>query len=188
MDGFDSLEFLNLSGGRGLSPEKKEYAIIGIGNILVGDDGFGVWVVKELEKMDLPDNIEVLEVGTGAFEAIEAMRGARKAIVVDAILTGRYEPGTIFRLTLEDLEDSKLFLRMVSFHDLDLLTALKMVRDIYDDLPEDVVVIGAEAKSLETRIGLSEELEKAKWKVIEAILKEVGLDPSRYLGEKGNGN
>lgn len=65
------------------SPELKTL-VLGLGNVLMGDEGIGVYVVRELEKLPLPPHIECLDGGTGAFTLLEPLESAGRIILIDA--------------------------------------------------------------------------------------------------------
>jgi len=65
------------------SPELKTL-VLGLGNVLMGDEGIGVYVVRELEKLPLPPDIECLDGGTGAFTLLEPLESAGRIILIDA--------------------------------------------------------------------------------------------------------
>jgi len=78
--------------------------VIGLGNVLMRDEGIGVRVAEELEcRYELPDFVEVIDGGTSGTELLEPMRGVDHLIVADAINTGA-EVGTIVRITDEQVE------------------------------------------------------------------------------------
>ena len=72
--------------------------ILGIGNILMGDEGVGVRVVEYLQRTPLPANVEVLDGGVGSFLLLEPMQRAGCVILIDATIDGR-PAGTVRRLT-----------------------------------------------------------------------------------------
>ena len=72
--------------------------VLGLGNILMGDEGVGVRVVQALEKLDLPDYVECLDGGTGGFLLLEPIQQADRVIMIDAS-ADTTEPGTIRRIT-----------------------------------------------------------------------------------------
>ncbi len=82
---------------------KKDILILGVGNVLLGDEGVGVYVAQRLQKMPLPPNVEVIDGGTAGFELIEFFFGKRKIIIVDAVQTDD-EVGSIFRFAPEEAE------------------------------------------------------------------------------------
>jgi hydrogenase maturation protease len=71
--------------------------VLGIGNVLMGDEGVGVHVVRRLERADLPDNVRCLDGGTGSFQLLEPIQQARRFVLVDATIDGN-PPGTLRRL------------------------------------------------------------------------------------------
>ena len=77
--------------------EKTKVLILGIGNVLMGDEGIGVHVVNEVGKAELPRGVDWLDGGTGSFLLLEAMQHAGKVILIDATIDGA-EAGTIRRL------------------------------------------------------------------------------------------
>jgi hydrogenase maturation protease len=72
--------------------------VLGIGNILMGDEGVGVRVVEHLERMPLPPDVDVLDGGVGSFLLLEPMQRAGRVILIDATIDGR-PAGTVRRLT-----------------------------------------------------------------------------------------
>lgn len=95
---------------------RKRILILGIGNLLMGDEGVGVHLVKKLEKMDLPTGVECLDGGTGSFQLIREIMNSREVVLVDATIDG-LPPGTIRKLTPRF---SKEFPRSLTAHDLGL--------------------------------------------------------------------
>jgi len=72
--------------------------VLGIGNVLMGDEGVGVHVVRHLERLAMPSGVELLDGGTGSFQLLDPMQRARKIILIDATLDGN-PAGTVRRLT-----------------------------------------------------------------------------------------
>jgi hydrogenase maturation protease len=62
--------------------------VLGLGNVLMGDEGVGVAVVRALEQLTLPHNIEYLDGGTGGFTLLEPLQSAARVILVDAAADG----------------------------------------------------------------------------------------------------
>jgi len=77
--------------------EKPRVLILGIGNILMGDEGVGVHVVNSLEKAALPADVDVLDGGVGSFLLLEPMQSAERVILVDATIDGQ-KTGSVRRL------------------------------------------------------------------------------------------
>jgi hydrogenase maturation protease len=143
--------------------------ILGIGNILLKDEGIGVHVVKKIKEMSLPDNVEVLDGGTAGLDLVDFISGYKKLIVIDAVTTGD-KPGTIYRLTEENLNIGPK--AIMSFHEIDFLDALHMSH-IMKEKPEEVVVIGIEPKDMSDGVDLSPEIEERIPRIIEIVMEEV---------------
>ncbi len=157
---------------------KGHIAVIGIGNVLCSDEGVGIHVINRLKRMKLPRNVQLFDCGTNAIAVLEAMDGAKKAILIDATSSGG-RPGTVrlYRVgQLSKMEDG--LLNLVSLHQFDLITALKVAKltGAYN-IPDGLVVIGVEVKSLESSPELSEEVRAAIPKVVEMVIREI-LDDS----------
>jgi len=141
--------------------------IVGIGNILCRDEGIGVHVIQEMEDMELPGHIKLLDIGTYTPDLISLLEGIRKLIIIDALKAGG-SPGTIYRCKPEDLlanEEGPISLREIGLIET-LNMAKKMGREI------DAVIIGVEPKVLDWGVELSGELKKQIPAIIEAVLKE----------------
>src|SRR3974390_793577 len=106
--------------------EPGKLLVLGIGNILMGDEGVGVHVVRHLEKEDVPAGVELLDGGTGSFLLLDPMQLARKVILIDATLDDN-SPGTVKRLTPRFSTD---YPRTLAAHDIglkDLLDAFYLL-------------------------------------------------------------
>ena len=153
---------------------KPSIVVIGVGNTLFSDEGVGVHVVNQLKRMPLPSNVEVVDCGTNGIAVLEALDGAEKAVIVDAVSAGG-KPGTIYRLTLSEIlamEDR--LLKLVSLHQFDLIAALKLAEltTVYK-MPRDIIIVGVEAKSFDLGLGPSEEIKRVIPKVVEVVLREI---------------
>jgi hydrogenase maturation protease len=78
--------------------EPVKTLVLGLGNVLMGDEGIGVYVVRELEKRTLPVGVECLDGGTGGFTLLEPLEDADRIILIDAASDGN-PIGTISRTT-----------------------------------------------------------------------------------------
>lgn len=145
----------------------KRTVIIGVGNLLLGDEGIGIHVVEELSKRNLPANVEVIDGGTGGVALLSLMEGANKVIIVDAVLGGN-SPGKIYVLDAERL--MKGVVKFISLHEMDLLSTLMIGREL-SKLPPELILVGVEPKNYqEYNMDLSPEVEAVIPKVIDVIL------------------
>jgi len=155
----------------------QKIVIVGVGNILCGDEGVGVHVIEELKKHRLPDNVEVCDCGTAGLEVLEFLEESDKAIIVDAVTAGM-EPGKIYQYRLGETHAEEGKMKMLSLHELDLTRAIKIGENAYK-LPKNIMIVGVEPKSLQFGMGLTKEIKKAIPRVVQDILKLVAPDLMR---------
>jgi hydrogenase maturation protease len=143
--------------------EPEHIMILGIGNLLFSDEGFGIHVVNKLkEKYRFASNISVLDGGVLGLNLLGYISEADHLIVVDAVRNGGH-PGTLYRLQGKAIPAR---LRMKnSLHQVDFLEALTLCQAL-DKVPE-TVIIGVEPENIET---LNVELTAATEGKIEAII------------------
>ncbi len=147
----------------------QDILILGVGNILLKDEGVGVHVVNILKEMPLPVNVEVLDGGTAGLDLVDFIAGRKKLIVIDAVKAGE-KSGTIYRLTEENLSIKPK--TIMSFHEIDLLDAIHM-SIVMDEKPEETIVIGIEPKDMSDGTELSPEIEERIPRIIEVVMKEL---------------
>ena len=141
--------------------------LLGVGNILLTDEGFGVHVVNQLrEDYVFNPPITIIDGGTMGMELLSYMRGMTKLLLVDAI-NGGNSPGTIYEFPHEEMNN--YFTDAISVHEVGMQDILR-IRALQDDPLEDAVVIGVEPESLELGLDLSETTQGAVKEVKERIL------------------
>ena len=127
--------------------DHPQVIILGIGNILLTDEGFGVRVVEKLfDEYAFPDNVDVVEGGVLGIHLLGTLSKADHLIVVDAV-KNKQPPGTLYRLEKEELPERILMKN--SLHQTDFLETLTLCQMI-DKAPETIVVLGAEPQDIET--------------------------------------
>jgi hydrogenase maturation protease len=130
-----------------LSSDQSQITILGIGNILLTDEGFGVRVIEKLfEQYDFPDNVAIVDGGVLGIHLLGTLSKTRHLIVVDAV-KNKQAPGTLYRLEKEELPERILMKN--SLHQTDFLETLTLCQMI-DKSPETIVVLGAEPEDIET--------------------------------------
>lgn len=140
--------------------------VLGIGNILLGDEAVGVRLVEALEQRYLlPPHVEVLDGGTSGMDLLDVMASRDHLIVTDAVFTGA-EPGSV--VVLHDDAIPAMFSQKVSPHQLGLADVLMALR-LTGEFPTRLTLVGVVPESLEPRIALSPVVSAA----IPAALKEV---------------
>jgi hydrogenase maturation protease len=150
--------------------------IVGCGNLLRGDDGIGIWTLKELEKFPLPQGVELVDMGTRGIDILFRLEGAEKVIIIDAVMSGK-PPGTIYRMGREDLGDSKL--NFLSLHDFNWQHGLALAeKTLGKNFPKEAVVVGVEIKNTKMRIVLSRPVRNSLPDVVNLIQKEIRKEAS----------
>ena len=148
---------------------RRPILILGIGNILLRDEGVGVRVIEQMQKMHLPDDVELVDGGTAGADLLDVLAERRKVIVIDAVQAD-CEPGSVLRFTPDDLACPDR--AGVSLHELGLGEALAMTRQL-GCAPKEVIVFGIKPKELGCGLELSEEIAASVPKVIELVLAEI---------------
>jgi hydrogenase maturation protease len=103
--------------------------IIGIGNLLMGDEGIGVHVVRHLESMSLPADVACIDGGTGGLHLLEPLQQSPRVILIDATNDGG-EPGGVRRLRPRYARD---YPSTLTAHDIglkDMLDAMELLEDV----------------------------------------------------------
>jgi hydrogenase maturation protease len=135
----------NLNGKKTSNRSDPSILVLGIGNILMGDEGIGVHIARYIEKLSLPPGVSVLDGGTGNFQLLEPMQSADKIIIIDATVDGR-NPGNVRLLRPKFTTE---YPKTLTAHDIglkDLLDAFHLLGDKPDvtlfaisiDLPVDL--------------------------------------------------
>ncbi|MEW6110591.1 MAG: HyaD/HybD family hydrogenase maturation endopeptidase [Thermodesulfobacteriota bacterium] len=160
----------------------EKIIVLGVGNILLTDEGIGVRVVEELgRRYAFPENVQLIDGGTQGLWLMSTIHESDHLIVVDAVLN-RGEPGTLYRLEREDLP--KGIRAKQSAHDSDLVEALNLCQ-LLDMGPKSVVVIGVEPEDIRTMgIELTSTLAGKVDDIIARVLEELkvlGISPEKKI-------
>ncbi|MDT8440249.1 MAG: hydrogenase maturation protease [Desulfuromonadales bacterium] len=137
--------------------ERAPLLVMGVGNLLRGDDGFGVRVIEHLAGQPLPAGVELLDAGTSIVDLIDELRGRRKLVVIDAV-RGDQPAGTLYRFSPEQVDTAAV--PADSLHQVGLLETLKLA-DLIDCRPTQTVVIGVQPAATGLGIGLSPAVDAA---------------------------
>jgi hydrogenase maturation protease len=154
-------------GGEKILPPK--IVILGVGNLLLSDEGVGVHVANELMKMSLPPEISVVEGGTDGFGLLNIIKEADRLIVIDAV-RGDAAPGSIYRFDVGEVRNCPSGFK-TSVHQIGILEVLDL-SELIGKTPY-TTIIGVEPKSLEMGMELSPEIKAKIPRVIELIMDEL---------------
>ncbi|HEY5254829.1 MAG TPA: hydrogenase maturation protease [Acidobacteriaceae bacterium] len=163
--------------------------IAGVGNIFLGDDAFGVEVVRALGTRQLPDGVAVADYGIRGFDLAYALLDPWDAVVIVDALPRGGAPGTLYTIEpdLESLRDAPPGETMINPHGMDPVRVLQLAFSM-GTVRAHVTVVGCEPKDfgdeLEGRMGLSAVVQSSipgavemVESVIRRILAESGVCP-----------
>jgi len=149
----------------------KDTVILGIGNILLQDDGVGVHVIKQLENENLPSTIELVDGGTSTLDTLGLFLDYKKVIVVDCLRAG-LEPGTIYKIKPEDIKSYQK--ENLSIHDVQILDVVNMA-NMMNKYPE-VVIFGIEPEKIALDLEMTSTMVSKIPEIIYNIKKELEIN------------
>ena len=143
--------------------------VAGIGNIFLGDDAFGVEVVKHVDPAALPDGVRIADFGIrGVHLAYELLDGYDTLVLIDAMPLGE-PPGTVavFEPDVESIDPTN-----VDAHSMSPAVVLGLLAGLGGHMPR-VVIVGCEPLTVEEGLGLSELVASAVAPAVEAVHRAV---------------
>jgi hydrogenase maturation protease len=166
---FSTEEILPLSGAAGGAAEAPCVLVAGIGNVFLGDDGFGVAVVDRLSRTELPGWVRVADYGIRGMDLAYELADYELVILVDAVPRGG-APGTVYVIeaAIDELEPT------LDTHGMDPVKVLSLAREL-GKMPDRVIVVGAEPQSVlsadadEVVVELSEPVRAAVGEAVRSV-------------------
>ena len=151
-----------------MTNEPVKTLVLGLGNVLMGDEGIGVYVVREIEKHTLPAGVECLDGGTGGFTLLEPLEDADRIIIIDAASDGN-PIGTVSRTTPQFSRD---YPTTLTAHDVGMKDLLDMFY-IQGGTHEIILYAITIDPHQPIRMSLSSEGEKHAAAAVDQILAEL---------------
>ena len=155
----------------------KKIVVMGVGNYILSDEGIGIHVIKELEKMQWPENVEIYDCGTTGILSFHKFVEADSIIAIDAIAL-KEEPGTIRIYEKEDIMLSKVPMK-ISPHQLGFQETLFQA-ELHSKSPEIVTLIGVVPESYAAGTELSECLAEVLPEVIKITIEYINKYVEEY--------
>ena len=155
-------------------PYDAEILVVGCGNVLFEDDGFGPAVIEALQEYfkdhELPENTMLIDAGTSAPHFIFSLphESWKKLIVVDVVDSG-VEPGTVRRFEVTELPKGR-------YDDAHSWSVEEPLHELNKKI--EVFVVGCQPESIsapDVKMGLTKSVEEAVPKAIKIILREMGI-------------
>lgn len=152
---------------------KPRVLVAGVGNDLLGDDGFGIAVVRRFSEDGVPERVEVFESGIAGIRMVQELMDGYEALVIVDATDREEEPGTVYVLEVEvpDPEELTEEDRQEFLADTHLAVpskALALARAI-EVLPPRVYILGCQPKECELGMGLSEPVERGVAEAVERL-------------------
>lgn len=147
----------------------KRIMVMGIGNVLMQDDGVGVHVIRKLEEMDLPPQVELVDAGTHSYDLLDYLYEADFCIVVDAMHAGG-KPGTVYRAPLEELGMTPNP-NIQSLHEISFAEAIYMLQ--LEGYNPEILVYGVEPHTVDLGLELTPVVAEQLPLLLECIRKDI---------------
>lgn len=144
--------------------------VLGLGNILLEDEGLGVRALEELlRRYELPADVELLDGGTTGMGLLDQISGREHLIVLDAV-NAKQPPGTLVRMSGDQVP--VYFGQRATPHQIGLADVLATLT-LSDEQPENIVILGMVPGSLELTLNLSSEINARLEDLVEAVCREL---------------
>jgi hydrogenase maturation protease len=161
-----------------MEAHKAPVLIVGLGNVLLKDEGIGIHLLNALKKRAFDEQIfEFLDAGTMGLGLIDEIKDRRKVFIIDAVDLHE-KPGTLFNFDYSALRNHIPETRL-SLHQLDFVESVKIARFFDYELPE-LQIIGIQIKDIETGLELSEELQSRFNETVDMITHMITSDHSHH--------
>jgi hydrogenase maturation protease len=149
----------------------KNVLIGGIGNVLLGDDGIGPYIVRLLSSnYEFAEGVEIVDLGTPALDLLGELSGKDAVILIDSV-DNDGPPGTIQLYTKEDIVRQGWSARMDTHSP--ALTDTLLGAEFLGLCPADVLLVGIKGESYEAGCTLSQSVEASSYHVIAEILRQL---------------
>jgi hydrogenase maturation protease len=148
--------------------------VLGLGNILLRDEGVGVRVLDVLRDMRLPVDVELMDGATAGLDLLDAVADRRKVVVIDAIDSDA-APGTVIRLEAPDLAPPQV--PGASLHEIGFQELLGVTRQL-GVTPQEVVIIGVVPFEVSAGLDLSEPMSRLVPQIAALVTRELASVPA----------
>lgn len=157
-------------------PNKNKILILGLGNDILGDDGIGLIAARELKKQFEHFPVDVVEATLAGLELLDILQGYEKVLILDAVVTKKYQLGTVLELSPEQFKHATA----ISPHYGGLPEVLKLAEYLKVKFPTEIRILAMEIEPpYDLREGLNPIISDAfPWFVNKAksFLKEWGIE------------
>ncbi len=154
--------------------EERNIGIIGIGNLLNGDDGIGIVLIQKIQKRDLFPHISIFDAGTGGMKVLHLLKDLDKVIIIDAVHMDK-EPGEFVFFSPDDVDSMK---GSSGTHGSNLIEIFELSEEM-GELPEKIVIMGIQPKKTDIGEDMSDEVESRIEEMLDRLKEKV--EELRYV-------
>lgn len=152
------------------SADQSEILVLGVGNVLMQDEGIGVYLVRELHhRYKFTPAIEIVDGGTTGLGLLDHFENRTKVLIVDAVNVGR-PPGSIVQLANGEVKSQ--FEEKMSLHHLGLSDVLGVI-ELLGMKPPEIQLIGIQPHSMDVNFGLTSKLQVRIDEYLDQILAQL---------------
>jgi hydrogenase maturation protease len=156
--------------------DQRKIVVLGVGNLLLADEGVGIHAVKALAERELPQAVELVDGGTSTLDLLPQLHRAWRVIIIDALKAGG-APGDIYRCRPEDLMENRE--QPMSLHQVDFVQLLDMAERMgYRIGP--AVIYGVEPGEMGWSMDLSPAVAAKMPRLLELVMTEI----EKIMGEQ----
>lgn len=156
-----------------MSDSRSDVVVIGLGSILMSDEGIGVHIVRKMAGMsDEFPGVSFLDLGAGLASVVHVIANRRKVMFVDCMF-GDLNAGDMRRFVPDDVKSRKIIGE--SLHDADLFDSLALSERL-GEAPSEVIIFGIQPDKIEVGEELSQRLAARMPEYIEAISLELKIN------------
>ena len=154
--------------------------VMGIGNVLLSDDGVGVRAIEALADLPLPDGVELCDAGTGGSDMASMLESRDRVIVLDAVDAG-LAPGTILRRPACEFTPGPR--SALSVHDFHLLDGLQQA-ELRQRAPAEVIVLAVQVGNVDLGLQLSSAVSAAVPRLVDQVIVELARGGARIAAPR----
>jgi len=154
--------------------QKKDVVVIGLGNVLLSDEGIGVHIVRRLSsRQDKFPYVDFIDADTGGMNVLHLIANRKRAVIIDCAKMGA-KPGTLMRFTPDEVQSVKK-LSQYSLHEQDILQVINLSKQL-GECPKEIIIFGIEPESTEPGQNLSKTLADKIDTYADEIRKELAVN------------
>jgi hydrogenase maturation protease len=144
--------------------------VVGVGNMLMMDEGIGMYALRELEKKRLPEDVTLTDAGTDIFKIISLDNKYHTVIIIDAIRRNE-TPGSIYKFSIDEInvDDGEK-----NVHRISIVEALRLIKFSIENYKNcNMILMGIEPEKIEFGLSLTETVQTKIDTLTELVLKEI---------------